>query len=97
MLEKVFEEFNSLSCIYGDPADTFVDQRPPYVSATSLTHSLTHALTPSFANFVSTHANMNSHDKLAAISSAVLVVSIFDFVNTASPPIHLLASPFTCP
>jgi hypothetical protein len=30
VLEKVFEEFNSLSCVYGAPAETFVDQQPPY-------------------------------------------------------------------
>lgn len=30
VVDKVFEEFNSLACVYGHPADTFVDQRPPY-------------------------------------------------------------------
>lgn len=30
VIEKVFEEFNSLSCVYGAPAETFVDQTPPY-------------------------------------------------------------------
>eukprot|EP00041_Stephanoeca_diplocostata_P036376 m.1324797 g.1324797 ORF g.1324797 m.1324797 type:complete len:805 (-) comp24852_c4_seq1:147-2561(-) len=30
LIDAVFDEFNSLSVIYHEPADTFVDQRPPY-------------------------------------------------------------------
>lgn len=30
LIDAVFDEFNSLSVIFHEPADTFVDQRPPY-------------------------------------------------------------------